>query len=326
MSIREGDMVVCRMVGRDPVLIKVAATASLTTEAGELNHADIIGKPFGTCVETSEGEVVFLLRPTAEDYVVGAERNSPVNYPKEISRIIFRLGIGSGSRVLEVGTGSGAMTTALAHAVGPDGHVYSYDVRQDMLDCTESNLKRAGLADRVELKKRQFQAPFDESELDAATIDVMKPWRELKQVWEALRDGGYLGCTVLTYNQLETLAESMPEERFLPLESMEILCRALRPRNNTTRPKYEMLGHTHLLQFGVKVAEPVKRDREYELLVRYGNEEYTFQGGMPAWRLLERLDVLPDTVLVLRNGAVVTHEERLKPGDDIEIVSVVSGD
>jgi sulfur carrier protein ThiS len=194
-----------------------------------------------------------------------------------------------------------------------------------MLDCAGRNLERAGLSERVELKRREFQAALEEREVDVVTMDIMKPWRELKQVHEALKDGGYMACTVLTYNQLETLAESMPEASFLPLETMEILSRPLRPRRGTTRPKYDMLAHTHLLQFGVKVTEPVERDGQPRLVVRHGDEEHVFRGGMPAWRLLEKLELLPDTVLVLRDGTVVTHEERLEPGDDVEILPVTSG-
>ena len=325
MSISEGDMVVCRIPGEDSVLVEIRCFASLETDSGTLPHSEMIGKQLGTRVQTSEGQAVYLLEPTPEDLIEGAERNSPVNYPKEVSRILLRLGIGPGSRVLEIGTGSGILTMALAYAVGTEGRIYSYDVRQDMLDCAGRNLQRTGLADRVELNRREFQEPIDERNLDAATMDIMKPWRELAQVCKALRDGAYLSCSVLTYNQLETLAESMPETCFLPLESMEIFCRELRPRKNTTRPKYNMLGHTHLLQFGVKVTEPVERSGRPQLVVQHGDDEHTFQGGMPAWRLLEKLDLLPDTVLVVRNGQVVTHEDRLEPGDEVEIVSVVSG-
>ena len=41
--------------------------------------------------------------------------------------------------------------------------------------------------------------------------------------------------------------------------------------------------------------------------------------------LLVRLDIIPDEVLVMRNGALVTEDERLADDDTVRILSVISG-
>ncbi|MFH1917148.1 MAG: MoaD/ThiS family protein [Nanoarchaeota archaeon] len=41
--------------------------------------------------------------------------------------------------------------------------------------------------------------------------------------------------------------------------------------------------------------------------------------------LLKMLEVNPETVLIVRNGAVVTEEDKLDEGDEIKLLSVVSG-
>jgi sulfur carrier protein ThiS len=46
---------------------------------------------------------------------------------------------------------------------------------------------------------------------------------------------------------------------------------------------------------------------------------------MPVFRLLEELHVLPESVLVLCNGQLLTEDQRVNPGDDVKIVAVVSG-
>ena len=56
------------------------------------------------------------------------KRGSQIIYPKEIGQILLKLDLGPGKRVIEAGTGSGVLTIALAHALQPDGLVYSYEI------------------------------------------------------------------------------------------------------------------------------------------------------------------------------------------------------
>jgi len=63
------------------------------------------------------------------DILRNTKRSTQIMYPKEIGFILLYMGIGPGSRVIEAGTGSGSFTTALAHAIGEKGHIYSYDIK-----------------------------------------------------------------------------------------------------------------------------------------------------------------------------------------------------
>ena len=42
-------------------------------------------------------------------------------------------------------------------------------------------------------------------------------------------------------------------------------------------------------------------------------------------QLLKELDILPDEVLVIKNGKLITEDEELNTGDDIRLLSVISG-
>lgn len=59
--------------------------------------------------------------------------------------------------------------------------------------------------------------------------------------------------------------------------------------------------------------------------VRYGEREYEYQERMTARQLLDRLGILPETVVVVKNEEIVTEDEMLEVGDEIEVVRVVSG-
>jgi len=59
--------------------------------------------------------------------------------------------------------------------------------------------------------------------------------------------------------------------------------------------------------------------------VRYGDEEFAFDQRLPARRLLEQLNVLPETVVVTKNDEIVTEDEMLEVGDEVELIRVISG-
>jgi sulfur carrier protein ThiS len=48
-------------------------------------------------------------------------------------------------------------------------------------------------------------------------------------------------------------------------------------------------------------------------------------GPVRVSKLLEHLDINPESVLVIRNHTLVTHDERLEDPDEIEIRPVISG-
>ena len=131
-----------------------------------IRHADLIGKPWGSVVSSHLGSDFRLLKPSLRDILLNLPRQSQIIFPKDLGYILLRLSIGQGSRVLEAGSGSGALTTALAWYVGDQGHVYSYDRREDMVNLARKNLTRFGLADRVTLRLQDLAEGSGETNLD----------------------------------------------------------------------------------------------------------------------------------------------------------------
>ncbi len=137
----------------------------------------------------------------------------------------MKLAIRPGQTVMEAGTGSGGMTTVLAQIVGPTGHVFSYDVRQDMQRLALKNLERMGLADRVTLKLRDITEGFDETDIDAFFLDVPNPWDYTSQVRRALKGGGFFGSILPTANQVSTLLSALQRDGYEFVEVCEVLLR-----------------------------------------------------------------------------------------------------
>ncbi len=59
--------------------------------------------------------------------------------------------------------------------------------------------------------------------------------------------------------------------------------------------------------------------------LRNPDREVDVAGGRPVREVLDELGVNPDTVLVIRDGELVTREDRAAEGDELEVRPVISG-
>lgn len=81
---------------------------------GRLAHTDIIGKGVGARPRTTLGSEVTVRRPSLEEYTLLMHRGATPSYCSTMYAAICMLDVGGGSRVVEAGTGSGAMTLHLS--------------------------------------------------------------------------------------------------------------------------------------------------------------------------------------------------------------------
>ena len=250
-------------------IFTLVADGELQTHRGVLKHNDLIGLSYGTQVFSHIGAPFFLLQPSLADLLNELPRNTQILYPKDIGFILVTMSIGPGQRVVEAGTGSGSMTIALAHAVGPQGNVHSYEYRQDFQNLARKNLTRVGLESRVDFKLRDIAEGLDETDTDAFFLDVQNPYDYIGQVRAALKPGGYF-CTLLpTVNQVEKTLLALRMHRFAFIEVCEMLLRYYKPEPTRFRPTDRMVAHTGFLVFARRI-EPSEDPRSRELLEEVG--------------------------------------------------------
>ncbi len=180
------------------------------------------------------------------------------------------MGVGPGHKVMEAGTGSGSMTTALAYAVGDEGRVISYEIKPDNQNLARKNLTRFGLDSRVDFKLRDIQQGFDETDADSFFLDVPNPYDYTAQVRAALKPGGFLCCLIPTFNQVEKTLYSLRRERFAFINVCEILLRFFQPEPTKIRPTDRMVAHTGFLVFARRI-EPTDDPRGAELAEEIGS-------------------------------------------------------
>jgi tRNA (adenine57-N1/adenine58-N1)-methyltransferase len=252
-KIAEGDYILLYLTQRKTYLIKVEAGKSFHTHKGFIKFDDFIGKDYGSSVQSSLGVDFIALKPLLRDYIMKSMRKTQITYPKDVALIVMFSGIGPGSRVVEAGTGTGALTTALAHYVKPDGHVYSYEIREEFLETAEKNLKRAGLMDFVEFKNKDITEGIDESDVDAVILDLATPWLVVPHAYYALKSCGTIVSFSPTIDQVVKTVEALNENSFVDTESIECLMRGMQVERGKTRPQTFMTGHTGYITFARKV-------------------------------------------------------------------------
>ena len=221
---------------------------------GVIKHSDAIGKEYGSRVNTNKDKYVYLLKPTMYDYVMKIQHGTQIVYPKDLGYIVARSGIGSGQKILEIGTGSGSLTSFIANIVKPRGHVYTFDVNENFMKIAEKNIKKAGVSKYVtqhnlDLKTRK-KMPLED--IDVALIDLGDPWTVIPQVRRMLKGSGAVFAICPTMNQLEKLTMTLVENEFTDIESTEHILRTIEAREGKTRHSFQGIGHTTYLCFARK--------------------------------------------------------------------------
>jgi len=245
--ILEGDDVLLFLNSKRNFLVNVRAGANFHTHKGYLELSRLIGKPFGERVKTQLGVEFVALKPTIFDRVQKMGHATQIVYPKDAALIVRHTGIGPGSRVVEAGTGSGALTSVLAHFVRPTGRVYSYEIRPEFRERAERNISRAGLLEWVELKISDITSGIEERDVDAVVLDLATPWLVVGHAYEALRGSGCLVSFSPTIEQVITTVEALEEFGFVDIETVEYISRRIKVKRGETRPETLMIGHTGYL-------------------------------------------------------------------------------
>lgn len=221
------------------------------THRGAIEHDTVIGLPEGSVVKSTNGDAFLVLRPLLIDYVLSMPRGAQVIYPKDAAQIVHEGDIFPGARVLEAGAGSGALTCSLLRAVGPDGEVISYEVRDDHAVHARRNVAtffgqdpenwRLIIGDIVD-------SDLAEASVDRVVLDMLAPWEVLDTVARLLIPGGVLMVYVATVTQLSKTVELLREQQcWTEPRAWESLQRGWNVVGLAVRPQHNMRGHTAFL-------------------------------------------------------------------------------
>lgn len=261
-----GDLVQLISATNKRFLFLLTPDEALHTHRGIFNHNDLIGQPWGSKVISHLGSPFTLLQPSLLDVLQETKRSTQIMYAKDIGFALMMMDINPGKHVIEAGTGSGALTTALATMVGPQGHVTTYEQRPEMQNLARKNLTRLGLTERVTFKLGNVSEGFDETGVDAVFLDLPNPYDFMHHVRQTLKPGGFFGSLLPTTNQVALLLLALQRHKFSFIEVCEIMLRFYKPSPTRLRPTDRMVAHTGFLIFARPVTENIDSEEDESLL------------------------------------------------------------
>lgn len=218
--------------------VKVKKGSELQNRFGVFKHSDWIGKPFGSKVQSSKGGYVYLLAPTPELWTLVLSHRTQILYIADISFVITYLEIIPGCLVLESGTGSGSLTTSLARAVAPSGHVHTFDFHEQRAALAREDFERNGLSSLITVSVRDIQGEGFPEEFcgaaDSVFLDLPQPWLAMPSVARMLKQDGVLCSFSPCIEQVQRSCEAL-RSNFTDIRTFEVLLRTYEVREERLR-------------------------------------------------------------------------------------------
>lgn len=224
--------------------------AAFSTKKGQISHDDMIGRPEGIVIESSMGAQYQVFRPLLFEYVVSMPRGAAIVYPKDAAQIVTMADIYPGARVVEAGAGSGSLTAYLLRAIGQEGTLGSYEIRQEFADNVARNVEQATGRGHPgwTLTVGDVRDVVTETEIDRLILDMVDPWTCIPLAVERLVPGGIVCAYVATTTQLSLFVETIRETGgFTEPHAWETMQRDWHLEGLAVRPDHKMIGHTAFL-------------------------------------------------------------------------------
>lgn len=248
MVIEEGSRIILIDEKGRKYLVR-AERRQLHTDFGVVDLGGAIGAEPGLRLKSHVGKEFVVLLPRITDYLQKMKRMPQITLQKDAAQIVAYTGVGPGDHVVDAGVGSGALAIFLGNLVRPNGHVVSYEVREDFARLAEENIRLAGLGDIVTVKLKDIYENIDERDIDLITLDLSQPERVLPHAEVALKPGGHLAVFSPCVEQIQRIYAELPRHQFVNCTTIECLVREFEVKPGATRPKTRMIAHTGYLTF-----------------------------------------------------------------------------
>jgi protein-L-isoaspartate(D-aspartate) O-methyltransferase len=135
------------------------------------------------------------------DYPLPIGEGQTISAPHMVAMMCDYLELKKGEKVLEIGAGSGYHAAVIAEIIGDEGHIYSVERIQWLVEFSKENLQRAGYKNVTVILGDgtlglSEHAPYDKISVTCTAPDVPPP------LLEQLKTGGKMVIPIGKYRQV----------------------------------------------------------------------------------------------------------------------------
>ncbi|MBI3027553.1 methyltransferase domain-containing protein [Candidatus Woesearchaeota archaeon] len=222
------------------------------TQYGFIKKDDLKNAGEGDLLKSNTNKEFFIFNPFFIDLYRKIKRDAQIVPLKDIGFIIAETGINRESRILDAGSGSGALSCFLA---GIAKEVITYEIREDFIEIVNKNIDFLNLKN-IKVKKINIFDNVDDKNIDVVTLDVPEPWNALDSCSKALKPGGFLVSYSPSVPQVADFVNALRKNANLVyLKTAEIIEREWEVEERKVRPKSSGLCHSGFLSFARKVRQ-----------------------------------------------------------------------
>ena len=233
-------------------LAVVDITKEFITNEGKFHFKDITSIP--SILNSSTGQEFKIYRPTFKEFILNMKRGPQIIYPKDISQIVIESNISSSSKVLEIGTGSGALTLYLVSILNEKGSLTTVDI-------SKTNQRRAKKTIERYLSTKEINEEYNlkfinqdlndfnfseiSNEIDTVITDVPEPW--------IFFDNNKINTDIVWVSYLPSITqviktkECLESNNFENIEVKEVILRDWYLNKKIARPDNKLISHTGFL-------------------------------------------------------------------------------
>ena len=221
------------------------------TNEGKFQFSDIQKIP--SVITTSTGIDFQIYSPTYKEFVLLMKRGPQIIYPKDVGQIIVESNIHNASKVLEIGSGSGALTLYMYSLLKNSGKLYSLDsskINQRRASKTISRFLSTYSQDSVDVtfineKLINFNLKSLDEDIDTIITDVPEPWEFFinNKIENNLSWVSYLP----SISQIMKINNTLIENNFQDVEVKEVILRDWIVDQKVVRPTNKLVSHTGFL-------------------------------------------------------------------------------
>ena len=222
----------------------------LHTQYGFIRKEDLKKAKEGDLLKSNTNREFYIFNPQFIDLYRKIKRDAQIIPLKDIGFIIAETGINKSSKVLDAGSGSGALACFLAATAK---EVITYEIREDFIEIVKSNIEFLGLKN-VKIKNIDIYQKIDDKNIDVVILDLPEPWKAIENCSKALKAGGFLVSYSPSIPQIADFVNAIRKnEDFVYLKTLEVTEREWEVEDRKVRPKSKGLGHSGFLSFARKV-------------------------------------------------------------------------